>query len=65
MSSYIHNYMYSEMLHGKRGFTDPRFASPMAILDNGTAVSVRDCVSLHHSAVGVATGVVATIRYCN
>ena len=63
MSSYIHNYTYSEMLHGKRWCTDPRLASPLAILGNGTAVFVGDCVSFHHSVVGVATGVVVKFVY--
>ncbi|KAL5515047.1 hypothetical protein EMCRGX_G000164 [Ephydatia muelleri] len=43
-----------EMYHAKRWCTDARFASPMAVLRDGTVVFVRDCVLLfYHSILGI------------
>eukprot|EP00731_Ephydatia_muelleri_P005116 Em0002g1292a len=52
------NNVYTEIFHGKKWSTDSRFASPMAELDTGVDVFVRDCVYFQHPKLGLSKGVI-------
>ena len=45
-----------ELFHGERWREEPRFAAPMAILENGDNVFLHDCVYLHHP-IGVVMAI--------
>ena len=46
------------MFHASRWHDDPRFHSPMTLLNNGEHVFLRDCVSCVHPVLGSVTSMV-------
>ena len=48
-----------EMFHASKWHSDLRFYSPMALLDSGEHVFIRDCVSCAHPVLpSIITGLV-------
>ena len=52
------NFFFREIYHANQWHSDPRLASPMAILTDKSAVFLKDCVSFNHSSLGCVKGVI-------
>ena len=46
------------MAHASRWHKDPRFYSPMTVLNGGIHVFVRDCVAVLHPVLGNITALI-------
>ena len=46
------------MFHGRRWCTDERHFTPMVVLNDGTHIFVRDCISFHYPLTGTTKGMV-------
>ncbi|KAL5459795.1 hypothetical protein EMCRGX_G033171 [Ephydatia muelleri] len=49
---------FTEMFHGRHWCTDERYFTPMVVLNDGTHIFVRDCISFHHPLTGTTKGMV-------
>lgn len=51
-------FFFREMYHASRWHNNPRYFSPMTILQDGTHVFIRDCVMCKHPFFEIVTAIV-------